>query len=32
MPAAAVRRVIDLWADQTESPAQHRWVQVFENW
>jgi UDPglucose--hexose-1-phosphate uridylyltransferase len=32
MPAAAVRRVIDLWADQTdELGASHRWVQVFEN-
>jgi UDPglucose--hexose-1-phosphate uridylyltransferase len=32
MPADAVRRVIDLWADQTEElGADHRWVQVFEN-
>jgi UDPglucose--hexose-1-phosphate uridylyltransferase len=32
MPAHAVRRVIDLWADQTEQlGAGHRWVQVFEN-
>jgi UDPglucose--hexose-1-phosphate uridylyltransferase len=32
MPPDAVRRVIDLWADQTEElGADHRWVQVFEN-
>jgi UDPglucose--hexose-1-phosphate uridylyltransferase len=32
MPAKAVRRVIDLWAEQTqELGASHRWVQVFEN-
>ena len=32
MSAQAVRRVIDLWADQTdELGAGHRWVQVFEN-
>ena len=32
MPADAVRRVIDLWADQTEELGEsHRWVQVFEN-
>ena len=32
MPADAVRRVIDLWAEQTdELGASHRWVQVFEN-
>ena len=32
MPADAVRRVIDLWADQTdELGASYRWVQVFEN-
>ena len=32
MPPEAVRRVIDLWADQTdELGASHRWVQVFEN-
>ena len=32
MPAEAVRRVIDLWAEQTEDlGATHRWVQVFEN-
>jgi UDPglucose--hexose-1-phosphate uridylyltransferase len=32
MPANAVRRVIDLWADQTdELGASFRWVQVFEN-
>jgi UDPglucose--hexose-1-phosphate uridylyltransferase len=32
MPAEGVRRVIDLWADQTdELGASHRWVQVFEN-
>ena len=32
MPAEAVRRVIDLWADQTaELGANYRWVQVFEN-
>jgi UDPglucose--hexose-1-phosphate uridylyltransferase len=32
MPAQAVRRVIDLWAEQTdELGADHHWVQVFEN-
>ena len=32
MPAPAVRRVIDLWAAQTDDlGATHRWVQVFEN-
>ena len=32
MSPDAVRRVIDLWADQTEDlGATHRWVQVFEN-
>jgi len=32
MPADAVRRVVDLWAEQTdELGASHRWVQVFEN-
>jgi UDPglucose--hexose-1-phosphate uridylyltransferase len=32
MAPDAVRRVIDLWADQTEElGADHRWVQVFEN-
>ncbi len=32
MPADAVGRVIDLWADHTdELGANHRWVQVFEN-
>jgi UDPglucose--hexose-1-phosphate uridylyltransferase len=32
MPADAVRRVVDLWADQTaELGARFRWVQVFEN-
>jgi UDPglucose--hexose-1-phosphate uridylyltransferase len=32
MQPEAVRRVIDLWADQTEElGASHRWVQVFEN-
>ncbi|HEX5148179.1 MAG TPA: UDP-glucose--hexose-1-phosphate uridylyltransferase [Candidatus Limnocylindrales bacterium] len=32
MPADAVRRVIDVWADQTDDlGAGHRWVQVFEN-
>ncbi|MDO8483935.1 MAG: UDP-glucose--hexose-1-phosphate uridylyltransferase [Candidatus Limnocylindrales bacterium] len=32
MPAEAVRRVVDLWAEQTdELGAGHRWVQVFEN-
>lgn len=32
MPAEAVRRVIDLWADQTDELGDsHRWVQVFEN-
>ena len=32
MAAPAVRRVIDLWADQTtELGAEFRWVQVFEN-
>ena len=32
MAQDAVRRVIDLWADQTaELGAEYRWVQVFEN-
>jgi UDPglucose--hexose-1-phosphate uridylyltransferase len=32
MPAAAVREVVDLWADQIiELGARYRWVQVFEN-
>jgi UDPglucose--hexose-1-phosphate uridylyltransferase len=32
MDAADVRRVIDLWAEQTaELGARYRWVQVFEN-
>jgi UDPglucose--hexose-1-phosphate uridylyltransferase len=32
MPAAEVRGVIDVWADQTtELGAQNRWVQIFEN-
>lgn len=32
MPPEAVRRVIDLWADQAdELGATYRWVQVFEN-
>jgi UDPglucose--hexose-1-phosphate uridylyltransferase len=32
MNAEAVRRVIDLWAEQTDDlGATHRWVQVFEN-
>ena len=32
MEPAAVRRVIDMWADQTaELGAEYRWVQVFEN-
>ena len=32
MAPAAVRRVIDVWADQTaELGANYRWVQVFEN-
>jgi UDPglucose--hexose-1-phosphate uridylyltransferase len=32
MPPADVRRVIDLWSDQTsELGADYRWVQVFEN-
>ena len=32
MPAEAVRRVVDLWAQQTdELGASFRWVQVFEN-
>ena len=32
MPGEAVRRVIDLWAEQTdELGASYRWVQVFEN-
>ena len=32
MPSDAVRRVIDVWADQTEELGTgHRWVQVFEN-
>jgi len=32
MSPAAVRRVVDVWADQTtELGAGHQWVQVFEN-
>jgi UDPglucose--hexose-1-phosphate uridylyltransferase len=32
MDHAAIRRVVDLWAEQvTELGAQYRWVQVFEN-
>ncbi len=32
MPAAAIRRVIDVWAQQTEELGQqYQWVQVFEN-
>jgi UDPglucose--hexose-1-phosphate uridylyltransferase len=32
MAAADVRRVVDLWADQTEELGRrYRWVQVFEN-
>ena len=32
MDARAVRRVVDLWADQTASLGEdYRWVQVFEN-
>ena len=32
MPTADVRRVVDLWADQTaELGDRYRWVQVFEN-
>ena len=32
MPADAVRRVVDVWADETaELGARYRWVQVFEN-
>ena len=32
MDAADVRRVVDLWAEQTaELGARYRWVQVFEN-
>ena len=32
MPASNVRRVVDLWAEQTEELAErYRWVQVFEN-
>jgi len=32
MPAAAVRRVVDVWADQSrELGGRYRWVQVFEN-
>jgi UDPglucose--hexose-1-phosphate uridylyltransferase len=32
MPAEDVRRIIDLWADQTtELGRDHQWVQVFEN-
>ncbi len=32
MEPAAVRRVIDMWAEQTaELGAEYRWVQVFEN-
>ncbi|MEA2652811.1 MAG: UDPglucose--hexose-phosphate uridylyltransferase, partial [Chloroflexota bacterium] len=32
MAPDAVRRVVDVWAEQTEAlGADHRWVQVFEN-
>ena len=32
MPAVAVRRVVDVWAEQSrELGARYRWVQVFEN-
>ncbi len=32
MPAEAIRRVVDLWAQQTEElGVQYEWVQVFEN-
>ncbi len=32
MPPADVRRIVDLWCDQsTELGASYRWVQVFEN-
>jgi UDPglucose--hexose-1-phosphate uridylyltransferase len=32
MPTVDVRRVVDLWADQTDELGErHRWVQVFEN-
>lgn len=32
MPPAAVRRVVDVWADETDDlGARFRWVQVFEN-
>jgi len=32
LPLAEVRRVVDLWADQTaELGVRYRWVQVFEN-
>lgn len=32
MPLAAIREVVDLWADQTEELGRrYRWVQVFEN-
>jgi UDPglucose--hexose-1-phosphate uridylyltransferase len=32
MEAAAVRRIVDVWAEQTaELGASYRWVQVFEN-
>jgi len=32
MPPGDIRRVVDVWADQTtELGANHRWVQVFEN-
>jgi UDPglucose--hexose-1-phosphate uridylyltransferase len=32
MPVAEVRRVVDVWAEQTaELGARYRWVQVFEN-
>jgi UDPglucose--hexose-1-phosphate uridylyltransferase len=32
MPPAGVRRIVDLWADQTtELGASYRWVQIFEN-
>jgi UDPglucose--hexose-1-phosphate uridylyltransferase len=32
MPRDAVRRVVDVWADQTaDLGARYRWVQVFEN-
>ena len=32
MPPAAIRRVIDVWAEQSaELNARYRWVQIFEN-